>query len=168
MFLSSQTSWAVIQFPASLEQKRNTVCENWNVVYITSTWFILHRTVKYAITSKLNQYRNNNFHYLLQKLGNYQKTSVPQTAQISKLERIFSKSPRQIEIGGEHLFWGIARLFVLSTKYFQCRNLITIHWTALLTCSNRVVVITVVSTFHIPIHFVVICEQFNAWWYSVL
>ena len=34
---------------------------------------------------------------------------VPQTANISKLEQNFSKSPIQLEFGGEHLFWGTAR-----------------------------------------------------------
>ena len=34
---------------------------------------------------------------------------VPQTGKISKLESIFSKFPSQLEIGGEHLFWGTAR-----------------------------------------------------------
>ena len=34
---------------------------------------------------------------------------VPQTAQMSKLEGIFSKFPSQLEIGGEHLIWGTAR-----------------------------------------------------------
>ena len=37
------------------------------------------------------------------------KKGVPQTAQISKLEWIFSKFPSQLEIGGEHLFWETAR-----------------------------------------------------------
>ena len=47
------------------------------------------------------------------------KKGVPQTAQISKLEWIFSKFPSQLEIGGEQLFWGTARevLFIPFRAY---------------------------------------------------
>ena len=37
------------------------------------------------------------------------KKGIPQTANISKLEWIFSKFPSQLEIGGEQLFGGTAR-----------------------------------------------------------
>ena len=37
------------------------------------------------------------------------KKGVPQSAKISKLERIWSKFPSQLEFGGEQLFWGTAR-----------------------------------------------------------
>ena len=43
------------------------------------------------------------------KNSEYIEKGVPQTAKISKLERIFSKSPSQLEFGGEQLFWGTAR-----------------------------------------------------------
>ena len=51
------------------------------------------------------------------KLRNYQKKGVPQTTQISKLEWNFSKFPSQLEIGGEHLFWGTAREVLFNTVY---------------------------------------------------
>ena len=46
------------------------------------------------------------------------KQGVLQTAQISKLEGNFSKFPNQLEIGGEHLFGGIARevLFLYAPR----------------------------------------------------
>ena len=63
----------------------------------------------------------NNFELIIlpnyyENLENIEK-GVPQTAKISKLEQNFSKSPSQLEFGGEHLFWGTARevLFVEST-----------------------------------------------------
>ena len=43
---------------------------------------------------------------------------VPETAQISKLECIFSTFPSQLEFAGEHLLFGTARE-VLFTKGFQ-------------------------------------------------
>ena len=45
---------------------------------------------------------------------------VPQTAKFSKLEQNFSKSPSQLEFGGEHLFWGTARevLFFNATLLY--------------------------------------------------
>ena len=63
----------------------------------------------------------NNFELIIlpnyyENLENIDK-GVPQTAKISKLERIFSKSPSQLEFGGEHLFGGTARevLFMVSS-----------------------------------------------------
>ena len=38
MFLFFQASWAVSPFLASLEQKRNTFCEHWNVKYNYIVW----------------------------------------------------------------------------------------------------------------------------------
>ena len=64
--------------------------------------------------SKFNQFRNNYSHYLLRKLRSYQK-GVPRTAQISKLESIFSKFPSQQESGGNTLFWGTAREMFLGS-----------------------------------------------------
>ena len=44
---------------------------------------------------------------------------VPQTAQISKLEWIFSKFPSQLEIGGEQLFGGTAREVLFRKRQFH-------------------------------------------------
>ena len=44
------------------------------------------------------------------------KIGVPQTAQIPKLEGIFSKFPSQLRFGGEQLFWGTAR----GVLFFKC------------------------------------------------
>ena len=72
------------------------------------------------------------YHFELIVLAHYYKNEeniekgVPQTAKISKLERIFSKSPSQLELGGEHLFWGTARevLFIHSniSNVFSWKN----------------------------------------------
>ena len=48
--------------------------------------------------------------------------SVPQSAKISKLERIFSKFPSQLEFGGEHLFWGTAREVLFIYCYRRVRQ----------------------------------------------
>ena len=45
------------------------------------------------------------------------KKCVPQTAQMSKLEWIFSKFPSQLETGGEQLFWGTAREVLVVAVY---------------------------------------------------
>ena len=45
---------------------------------------------------------------------------VPQTAKISKLEQNFSKSPSQLEFGGEHLFWGTAREVLFKHVRLYC------------------------------------------------
>ena len=60
-----------------------------------------------------NPFLTNYYYYLLRKLRNYQK-GAPQTAQISKLESIFSKDPSHLEFGGEHLFGGTAHEVLLS------------------------------------------------------
>ena len=51
------------------------------------------------------------------------KNGVPQTAKISKLERIFSKSPSQLGFAGEHLLWGAARgVLFFSSAAFTSRS----------------------------------------------
>ena len=91
-------SWPVSPYPARLKQKRNTFCENWNVLYNQITYHILQIKVFQIIAIKFNHFRNNN--YLLRKFRNHQKKSVAltatTTAKISHLDNFFSQNCRAI------------------------------------------------------------------------
>ena len=67
-FFPSQLS--CFPFLASLEQKRNTFCENWNVAFYQITYHILQITVYWTIASKFNQFQNNNSHFLSSHVQN--------------------------------------------------------------------------------------------------
>ena len=82
-----------------------------------------------AIAINYNWFAINHSHKLLQN-NDFIKKGVPQNAKISKPEIIFSKSPSQLRIAGEHLLWGTARggtlhrLLIGNISYDMSSNLV--------------------------------------------